>query len=103
MLTHPKCPRCREIELTPVSAGATTLDRCSRCRGLWFDAKGDGLEKVLRLGWERVPVALKQPGPVTDPERRHYRWRSWGGPRPCRPQDVNSLSSWKYPSQVFDF
>jgi Zn-finger nucleic acid-binding protein len=69
MLPHPKCPRCRETELTPVSAGATTLDRCSQCRGLWFDARGDELEQVMKLGWERVPEALKKPGPATDPNR----------------------------------
>jgi len=69
MLAHPRCPRCREIELTPVQAGATNLDRCSQCRGLWFDAKGDELEEVLKLGRERVPEALKQTGPATDPNR----------------------------------
>jgi Zn-finger nucleic acid-binding protein len=69
MLAHPKCPRCREIELTPVQAGATTLDRCSQCRGLWFDAKGDELEEILKLGWDRVPEVLKQTGPVADPNR----------------------------------
>jgi Zn-finger nucleic acid-binding protein len=69
MLVHPMCPRCRDVELTPVQADATTLDRCSQCRGLWFDAKGDELERVLKLGCERVPEALKQTGPATDPNR----------------------------------
>jgi Zn-finger nucleic acid-binding protein len=69
MLAHPKCPRCRETELAPVRAGATTLDRCSQCQGLWFDAKGDELEQVLKSGWERVPEALKQAGPDRDPNR----------------------------------
>jgi len=49
----------------PVQAGATTLDRCGRCRGLWFDAKGSELEEVLKLGWERMPETLKQTGPAT--------------------------------------
>jgi len=69
MLAHPRCPRCREVELTSVQAGATTLDRCGRCRGLWFDAKGDELEEVLKLGRERVPEALKQAGPANHPNR----------------------------------
>ena len=69
MLTHPKCPRCRETELTPVQAGPTTLDRCSLCRGLWFDASGAELQVVLERGWERVPEVLKQAGPVTGSSR----------------------------------
>jgi len=69
MLEHPKCPRCRDIELAPTKAGATTLDRCSKCGGLWFDAKGDELGEVLKQGWERVPDALKQAGSVADPNR----------------------------------
>ena len=69
MLTHPKCPRCRETELVPAQAGPTTLDRCSQCRGLWFDAKGNELEEVLKRGWERVPETPKQAGPVADPDR----------------------------------
>jgi Zn-finger nucleic acid-binding protein len=69
MFTHPKCPRCRETELTPAQAGGTMLDRCGQCRGLWFDARGDELRKVLERGWERVPEALRQAGPGTDPSR----------------------------------
>jgi Zn-finger nucleic acid-binding protein len=69
MLTHPKCPRCRETELVPVQAGPTTLDRCNQCHGLWFDAQGDELQGILERGWERVPEVLKQAGPGTDPNR----------------------------------
>lgn len=69
MLIHPKCPRCRETELVPVQAGPTMLDRCSRCCGLWFDARGDELREIIERGWERVPEALKQVGPGSDPSR----------------------------------
>ena len=69
MLTHPKCPRCRDTELTPVQCGSTTLDQCGKCRGLWFDARGDELRGILERGWERVPDVLKEPGPDSDPTR----------------------------------
>jgi len=69
MLTHPKCPRCRDTELTSVQCGPTTVDQCSQCHGLWFDARGDELREILERGWERVPEALREPGPGSDPTR----------------------------------
>jgi Zn-finger nucleic acid-binding protein len=95
MLVHPRCPRCREIELASVRAGATTLDRCGRCRGLWFDAKGGGLEKILKLGWERVPEALKQTGPATDPNRDTPAGQSKPVPLLC-PRCASEMNSYWY-------
>ncbi len=95
MLAHPMCPRCHEVELMPVQAGATTLDRCGRCRGLWFDAKGDELEKVLKLGWERVPEVLKQDGPTSVPNRTAPA----GPPKPVPllcPRCASDMSSYWY-------
>ena len=37
------CPKCK-IELKPKVIGETTVDECSKCKGLWFDK--DELRKV---------------------------------------------------------
>jgi Zn-finger nucleic acid-binding protein len=95
VLAHPKCPRCREIELTPVQAGATILDRCRQCGGLWFDAKGDELEQVLKSGWERVPEALKQTGPAADPNRDAPAGQSEPTPLLC-PRCGSDMTSYWY-------
>ncbi len=95
MLVHPMCPRCREVELTPVQAGATTLDRCGRCRGLWFDAKGDELGEILRLAWERVPEALKQTGPANDPGRATPAGQPKPVPLLC-PRCASDMTSYWY-------
>lgn len=33
-----KCPRCR-VEMQPVRLGATTVQECERCHGLWLDVR----------------------------------------------------------------
>jgi Zn-finger nucleic acid-binding protein len=89
------CPRCREVELKPVQAGATNLDRCGRCRGLWFDAEGDELERVLKLGWERVPEVLKQTGPTSDPNRTTPAGQPKPVPLLC-PRCASDMTSYWY-------
>lgn len=41
-----RCPRCA-ADLQPVGMGTVTVDRCSSCKGTWFD--GDELEHAMDL------------------------------------------------------
>jgi Zn-finger nucleic acid-binding protein len=54
-----RCPKCREVELIPVRTEAAVVDECPKCKGVWFDAQGDELQRILALGRDRLPDALK--------------------------------------------
>lgn len=60
MSTKNRCPRCRDAELAPVRTTAAVVDECPKCRGVWFDAEGDELNRILALGYDRLPEELKQ-------------------------------------------
>ena len=42
-----ECPRCHERQFATAQVSGIQLDRCSRCRGIWFDA-GE-FEEVIEL------------------------------------------------------
>ncbi|HVT79266.1 MAG TPA: zf-TFIIB domain-containing protein [Phycisphaerae bacterium] len=49
-----KCPKC-QAAMEEVTIGTVIVDRCTACRGIWFDAKElEELEKVK--GSERMDI-----------------------------------------------
>lgn len=46
------CPRCK-ADLAPEVLGTVTVDRCTGCRGLWFD--GNEIEHVIDATTEGIP------------------------------------------------
>lgn len=50
------CPKCRNTTLKRITVKGTgvKVDRCSRCRGIWFDA--EELEAVLHVAAKELAV-----------------------------------------------
>ena len=47
-----RCPKCR-CDMEQISYEGTTVDRCSSCKGIWFD-----VGEVERLGSRRAAAAI---------------------------------------------
>jgi len=54
------CPKYCGVALERIRVGKVAVDRCPKCEGIWFDSKGDELLQVLRVGWDKAPVAIKR-------------------------------------------
>ena len=53
------CPNCREVELVAVRTEVAVVEECPKCRGIWFDAEGEELRRVLALGVNRLTEELR--------------------------------------------
>lgn len=54
------CPKC-DAPMEEVTFGAIAVDRCTRCRGLWFDVREKERLKPL-VGSERIDVGDRKAG-----------------------------------------
>ena len=60
------CPKCR-APMEQVSFGGTTVDRCTSCKGIWFDAREQERLKdtpgaeAIDTGTPGTPVATGRP------------------------------------------
>lgn len=74
------CPRCTTATLYEIDRDGIVLDRCERCRGIWFD-RGE-LEKLLSRGKDEEQVSRRSHDDDDDDDdrrghRRGERRRSW--------------------------
>ncbi|HEY7168794.1 MAG TPA: zf-TFIIB domain-containing protein [Candidatus Binatia bacterium] len=63
-----QCPKCETETLDPFVVEAVTVDRCSRCAGVWFDT--EELSELLREEAEHVAKLLKGKMNVQADEKR---------------------------------
>lgn len=64
----PNCPKCSKV-MDPVTFESTTVDRCSGCNGIWFDALE--LEAILeKRGASKLDVGSVEVGRAMDATSR---------------------------------